>query len=95
MEMCRYKIDTGSDSNLPINTLRKLFAHMQITDLKKSIDRKIELHAYNNSCIQQMRTCRVTIINKGIEVSCSFFVVPVNGPELSGDAKLRHYNCLV
>ena len=31
-----------------------------------------------------MIICHITIINKGIEYGCSFFVVPGNGPALLG-----------
>ena len=51
---------------MSIKVFKVLFPHVRITDLNKSIDRKIILCAYNNSCKQQMGEDKVTIIEKGI-----------------------------
>ena len=44
-----------------------LYPNTKITDLNKSIDERIILHIYSNSCIPQMRVCKVNIIKKGTE----------------------------
>ena len=78
VQMYKFKVDTGSNSNLwPSKVFKLLFPHSKITDLNKSIDKII--YAYNNLCIEQMAVCKVTIINKGIKLWCSFFVVTGNG----------------
>ena len=44
------------------------------------------LGTYNNSCIPQMGTCYIGLLNKGIKYR--FSVVPGNGPSITGDARL-------
>ena len=63
---------------------RVLYPNTKITDLNKSVDKKVILHAYNNPCIPQMGVCEVTRINKVIKYQFSFFVVAGNGPALLG-----------
>ena len=83
--MCEYKIYIVSGSILiPIKMFKVLFPHTKITNLNRSIERKILLCTYNNWCIPQMEVWKVTIINKGIKFQYSFFVVLGNGPALLG-----------
>ena len=66
IETDKQKLDIGSDGNLmPIKMYRMVFLYRSVTDLNKSM--KIVLCTYNNSSIQQMGLCRVTIINVGIK----------------------------
>ena len=45
-----YKIDTGSNGNLtPINMFQTLFQETLIAELDEYINRKVVLHAYNDS----------------------------------------------
>ena len=49
VDTCEYKIDTDSDGNLmPIRMYKVLFLHKNISDLNKSVKRKIVLFIYNN-----------------------------------------------
>ena len=75
--MCEYKIKSGSDGKLmPIKISKVLFHDTNSADLNKSIDEKVVLHTYNNSCIPQMDVWKVTIIKNGIKFICNFFIVP-------------------
>ena len=83
--MLEETIDRGSDENLmPINMLKMLFQRTPILELNKCINKKVILHTYNISSIQQLGICRVTIKHKDIELPCSFFVVPGKGTALLG-----------
>ena len=85
MEMYKYKIDTNTDGNfMLIKMFKTIFPHTKITYVNNTMDRKIILHDYNNSCVPQMGVCRVTIINKGIEFQCSVSLVLGNGLVLLG-----------
>ena len=64
---------------MPINMYKMLFPHTNVNKLNKSINRKIVLHAYNNSCIPQMGICKVIIIIEGTGYHCNFIVVLGNG----------------
>ena len=53
--ICKYKIDTGSDSNLmPLSIFRSLYLNTTITELNKCINKKIIVNTHNNSCIPQL-----------------------------------------
>ena len=68
VQMCKYNIDTGIYDNLiHIEMFNMVFPCTKIIELNKSIDRKIILCTYNNSCVPQTGECKVTTINKSIE----------------------------
>ena len=76
-----YKIDTGSGVNLvSIKMFKTLFLNTEVTELNKSVDKRIVLHVYNNSCIPEMAICKGFIIHKGLMSQCNFSVVQGNGP---------------
>ena len=52
---------------MPIRMYKGLLLHAKISELIKSINRKVVLHAYNYSCIPQMAIYRLIFINKGIK----------------------------
>ena len=68
--MCKFKLDTGSDGNLmPVRMYKLLLPQTNIDELNKSINKKIVLHTYSNSCIEQMGKmgiCHISIINKAL-----------------------------
>ena len=89
----KYKMDTGSENNLMhVNLYRGLVPNNIIADLKW-IDKKVVLQTYKKACITLIGACNILIIHKNIKLSCSFFVVPGNGPALSGKPGCKDYNC--
>ena len=57
-----FKIDTGADGNLmPISMSIKLFSHVSLDALKRTIDRCVSLYTYNNTQIKQYGTCNVKL----------------------------------
>ena len=69
---------------MSIRMFKALFPNTNVDILKKSIDKNVVLHAYNNSCIPQMGISKIKIINNGIKFWCNFSVEPGNGPALLG-----------
>ena len=71
-----FKIDTGADGNLiSISMFTKLFSHVSLDTLKRTIDRNVMLYAYNNSQIKQYGTCNVKLRFKGRTTIGNYFVV--------------------
>ena len=55
-----FKVDTVANGNfMPITMLMKLFPKVSLNTLKKMIEDKVTLFAYNNTPIKQYRTCSV------------------------------------
>ena len=79
---------------LAIKKFKVIFPDTEIADLNKFSDKKVVLHAYNNSCIPQMDVCKVVLINKGIKFQSNFFVVLRNGPALLGILGCERYQLL-
>ena len=75
MASFKYKIGNSNDSNLINVSTFKLLYPDTIAELNKCITEVI-LHAHNTLYIPQLNICRITAIHKGVEVQCSFFVVP-------------------
>ena len=58
----RIKLDTGACSNLlPFNIYKKIHPQASIKDLRKTIDKRVCLEAYNKSEIKQLGTCCLTV----------------------------------
>ena len=71
-----FKIDTGADSNLmPISLFTRLFSHVSLDALKRTIDKGVTLYAYNNTQIKQYGTCNVKLSFKCRSTIGNFFVV--------------------
>ena len=70
------KIDTGANGNLmPISMFTRLFSHVSLDTLKRTIDRGVTLYAYNNTQIKQYGNCNVKLSFKGRTTIGKFFVV--------------------
>ena len=69
---------------MPIRMYKVLFLCTNINKLNRSMHNKIVLCAYDYFCIPQRDVCCNTMINKGIEYGCIFFVVPGNELALLG-----------
>ena len=63
---------------------KTLFPKSPVTDINKYINKKVALHACNNSSIPQLDACKVVIDYNNTELPCNFFVVSTNGPALLG-----------
>ena len=71
-----FKVDTGADGNLmPISMFTKLFPHVSLDALSRTIEKGVTLYAYNNTPIKQYGTCHIKLSFKGRSVVCKFFVV--------------------
>ena len=85
IEICKYKIDTGCDSNLmPYRMHRILCLCINYKEINKCMHKEIVFWTHNYLCNPQIGICRLTLIDKDIEYQYSFFVVPGNGPALLG-----------
>ena len=71
-----FKIDTGADGNLmPISLFTRLFSHVSLDALKRTIDKGVTLYAYNNTQIKQYGTCNIKLNFKGRSTIGTFFIV--------------------
>ena len=71
-----FKVDTGADGNLmPISMFTKLFSHVSLDALSRTIEKSVTLYAYNNTPIKQYRTCHVKLSFKGKSTISKFFIV--------------------
>ena len=73
----RIKLDTGACGNLlPFNIYKKIHPQVSVTDLRKTIDKRVCLEAYNKSEIKQLGTCRLTVGHGKNAKLCHFYIVP-------------------
>ena len=87
-----FKVDTGANGNLmPISMFTKLFPKVSLHALGRMVEKGITLYAYNNTPIQQYRTCSVKLTFKGRSTIYKFFMVELETAIVGiGDAeKLR------
>ena len=88
-----FKPDTGADGNLmPISMFSKLFCPVSLDALKKMIDTKVTLYAYNDTQIKQYGTCNIKLSFKGRTTIGKFFkvenetaIIGINDAEKLGD----------
>ena len=74
----RFKLDSGAHGNLmPISMCKSLFPGLPHDVLKKSIDKRVTLLAYNKQEIKQLGHCCINVSNPstGKSKTCKFFVV--------------------
>ena len=74
----RFKLDSGAHGNLmPISMYKSLFPGLPHDVLRKSIDKRVTLIAYNKQEIKQLGQCCINVSNPstGKSKSCNFFVV--------------------
>ena len=74
----RFKLDSGAHGNLmPISMYKSLFPGLPHDVLRKSIDKRVTLVAYNKQEIKQLGRCCINVSNPstGKSKSCNFFVV--------------------
>ena len=74
----RFKLDSGAHGNLmPISMYKSLFPGLPHDVLRKSIDKRVTLVAYNKQEIKQLGQCCINVSNPstGKSKSCNFFVV--------------------
>ena len=74
----RFKLDSGAHGNLmPISMYKSLFPGLPHDVLRKSIDKRVTLIAYNKQEIKQLGQCCINVSNPstGKNKSCKFFVV--------------------
>ena len=58
----RLKLDTGACGNLlPFNIYKKIHPQVSVKDLRKTIDKRVCLEAYNKSEIKELGTCHLTV----------------------------------
>ena len=71
-----FKIDSSTCGNLiPLSLYLELFPHSCVNDLKSTIDRRVQLVAYNKNLIKQYGTCYLKIKSGGHVHICKFYVV--------------------
>ena len=74
----RFKLDSGAHGNLmTISMYNSLFPGLPYDVLRKSIDKKVTLVAYNKQEIKQLVQCCLNVLNMstGKSKTCKFFVV--------------------
>ena len=74
----RFKLDSGAHGNLmPISMFKSLFPGLPHDVLRKSIDKRVTLVAYNKQEIKQLGQCCINVSNPstGKSKTCKFFVV--------------------
>ena len=74
----RFKLDSGAHGNLmPISKFKSLFPSLPHDVLRKSIDKRVTLVAYNKQEIKQLGQCCINVSNPstGKNKTCKFFVV--------------------
>ena len=74
----RFKLDSGAHGNLmPISMYKLLFPGLPYDVLRKSIDKRVTLVAYNKQEIKQLGQCCLNVLNMstGKSKTCKFFVV--------------------
>ena len=73
----RIKLDTGACGNLlPFNIYKKIHPQVSIKDLRKTIDIRVCIEAYNKSEIKQLGTCCLTVGHGKNAKLCHFYIVP-------------------
>ena len=74
----RFKFDSGAHGNLiPKSMFQRLYPGLPYSELRKSIDKRVTLVAYNKQEIKQLGQCCVNVCNSsmGKSKTCKFFVV--------------------
>ena len=74
----RFKLDSSAHGNLmPISMCKSLFPGLPHDVLKKSIDKRVTLVAYNKQEIKQLGQCCINVSSPstGKSKTCKFFVV--------------------
>ena len=74
----RFKLDSGAHGNLmPKSMFQRLYPGLPYSELRKSIDKRVTLVAYNKQEIKQLGQCCVNVCNSstGKSKTCKFFVV--------------------
>ena len=73
----RIKLDTGACGNLlPFNIYKKIHPQVSIKELRRTIDKRVCLEAYNKSEIKQLGTCCLTVGHGKSAKLCHFYIVP-------------------
>ena len=73
----RMKLDTGAcDNLLPFNIYKSIHPQVFVTDLCKTIDKRVCLEAYNKTEIKQLGTCCLTVGHGKNAKLCHFYIVP-------------------
>ena len=73
----RIKLDTGAYGNLlPFNIYKKIHPQVSIKELRRTIDKRVCLEAYNKSEIKQLGTCCLTVGHGKSAKLCHFYIVP-------------------
>ena len=73
----RIKLDTGACGNLlPFNIYKNIHPQVSVTDLHKTIDKRVCLEAYNKSKIKQLGTSHLTVGHGKNAKLCHFYIVP-------------------
>ena len=71
-----FKVDMGADGNLmPFTIFAKLFPKISLKLLKKTVEKGVNLFAYNNTPIRQFGVCSIYLSIKGKSEICKFYVV--------------------
>ena len=74
----RFKLDSGTHGNLmPVSIFRSLFPGLPHDVLRKSIDKRVTLVAFNKQEIKQLGQCYINVSNPSVGKSktCTFFIV--------------------
>ena len=95
-----FKVDTGACSNLlPYNLYKQIAGHKaKMNFLHNTIDRTVNLVAYNNKRIKQLGTCTLCVSCGAITRMVKFFIVdsrlnPIIGLDDSHKLQLINFNC--
>ena len=78
-----YKVDMGSDRNMPFYMFKKIFPRATVEQLAATKETKIKLKMYKQTTITQLGICRITLENINKCKLCNFSVVPGNRQALS------------
>ena len=72
----RFKLDSGAHGNLmPVSMYKSLLPGLPYDVLRKSIDKRVTLVAYNKQEIKQLGQCCLNVLNMSTGKTCKFFVV--------------------
>ena len=74
----RFKLDSSAHGNLiPKSMFQRLYPGLPYSELRKSVEKRVTLVAYNKQEIKQLGQCCVNVCNSsmGKSKTCKFFVV--------------------
>ena len=91
--MVRFKLDSGSGTNLlPLHAYLSLFPQKKLSELAKTVDKRVRLVAANRTVIKQLGMVRLIVQVGNKRKVCLFYVVGNNCKPLFGlpDLKAMH-----